>query len=87
MLSGIGCRLARGRSFKFVKGDGGEDFAIAQSTALILPKTEKTIKIGVAKKRLNDAWVNNYMTIILSNSILKNRMRFPLRQHLRVKMP
>ena len=48
------------------KHNGSENFAIVRRIALNLLKAENSAKMGVANKRLNAAWDDDYLTTVLA---------------------
>ena len=48
------------------KGNGAHNFATLRRIALNLLNQEKSAKLGVANKRLNAAWDNDYLMKVLS---------------------
>ena len=53
-------------AWRIRKKNGSENLAILRRIALNLLKSEKTAKLGVANKRLNAAWDNDYLITVLS---------------------
>jgi len=48
------------------KGNDAQNFAILRRTALNLLKQETSVKLGIANKRLNAGWDNDYLMKILA---------------------